>query len=156
MPFYGSFGAFIAKPMPNWRSNPKGVQAIRDEAIKFEKRGVWDQDPHAWATVSSEARDRNEVVHRARVFGLVTVKGSELQESEQKVKGRLVLGGDQVTTSHWSVEATFTESSSSPAAMTAYRSAVLLGSRKGFLAEQADAEQAYIQATLSGLPTWGS
>ena len=66
------------------------------ENDKLVKKGVWDVTPLEWGRVSAEARAKGEVIHRARVFGFVTIKGSELPESERTVKGRLVLGGDQI------------------------------------------------------------
>ncbi len=62
----------------------------------------------------------------------MTIKGSEFLEAEQKVKGRLVLGGDNVTTNHYEIEAQFGEASSSSAAMAAYRTPVLMGHRPGY------------------------
>ncbi len=90
------------------------------------------------------------------MFGLVTVKGSELEDSDplKKVKGSLVLGGDTITTNVYEQDAIFSGSSSSPAAMTAYRTAVLLGNRPKYVVQQAVAEQAYIQAELTGPATF--
>ena len=117
--------------MPNWKENVRGVEAILKENDKLVKKGVWDVLPVEWARVSAGARAKGEVVHRARVFGLVTIKGSDLPEAEQKVKGRLVFGGDNITTNHYEMEGQFGEASSSPAAIAAYRTAVLMGHRAG-------------------------
>ena len=80
--------ARIAKSMTNWNKNARGEEAILKENDKLVTKGVWDVLPVEWARVRAKARAKGEVVHRARVFGLVTIKGSELPEAEQKVKGR--------------------------------------------------------------------
>ena len=117
-------------------------------------QNVWDTDPLEWSAVSSAARAANEVVHLGRVFPLLTVKGSELPLDKQKVKGRLVFGGNSVTTSDWNQEAQFQDLGSAPAAMTAYRVAVALGHSNGNIIQQADAETAYIQSELTGHATY--
>ncbi len=76
-----------SEPMPNWKKHPRGIEAILKENYTLVKKGVWDTTPLEWGRVSSEAGVKGEVVHRARVFGLATIKGSDLPEAEQKVNG---------------------------------------------------------------------
>ena len=90
-----------------------------------------------------------------RLFGLCTQKGSELPDDDKrkKFKYRAVFGGDNVIDQSWEA-ATFQNLGSSPASMSVgkfldYYSCV--GENSG---EQADAEQAYIQADLKGPETW--
>lgn len=64
-----------------------------------------------------------------------------------------MFGGNQVTDQD-SIVALFQDSSSCPATMEAARCADAYGARPGHRIEQSDAEQAYTQARLKGLPTW--
>jgi hypothetical protein len=82
-------------------------------------------------------------------------KGSELPvgDPNRKYKGRVVFQGNQVKDECWDV-AMFNELSSAPASMEAGKACDAYGLLQGFCTQQADAVQAYIQAKLSGTPTW--
>ena len=95
---------------------------------------------------------------------MITVeKGSELpkflpngtRNPDRKYKGRAVFDGRRgiVKGENWNV-ALFQELSSSPAAMEDCKVCDALGLQPGWCLSQADAEQAYTQAKLGGIPTW--
>mgnify|MGYP003330114571 CR=1 FL=1 len=65
----------------------------------------------------------------------------------------LLFPRDRVTTESWEV-AIFQDMGSSPATMEAGKSADAYGCFPGNDTEQADAEQAYVQAELRGTETW--
>ena len=71
----------------------------------------------------------------------------------RKFKYRVVFQGNQVIDQNWET-ALFQDLGSSRASMEASKVADLHGCLPGHEIEQADAEQAYIQAELSGKETW--
>ena len=108
-----------------------------------------------WDDVAREARRRNETVHMGRLFGICVEKRSELPKGDKrrKYKYRVVFQGNRVVNQNWEV-AIFQDLGSSPAAMEAGKAVDCYGSIDGNDCEQADAEQAYVQAELRGPPTW--
>ena len=90
-----------------------------------------------------------------RLFGLCVQKGAELPDGDKrkKFKYRVVFQGNQVVTQNWEV-ALFQDLGSSPATMEAGKYVDAYGCAPGHSCEQADAEQAYVQAELQGVETW--
>ena len=82
-------------------------------------------------------------------------KGFELPvgDPRRKYKYRVVFQGNNVVDQHWET-AIFQDLGSSPASMEAGKMADAYGSFPGHDMQQADAEQAYIQAWLEGEETW--
>ena len=78
-------------------------------------------------------------------------KGSELAEGDpnRKFKYRVVFQGNNVVTQNWEA-ALFQDLGSSPASMETSKAADAYGSMLGHDLQQADAEQAYVQAFLEG------
>jgi hypothetical protein len=107
-----------------------------------------------WSDVCAQAKTLGTIVHHGRVHIIVNIKGSELAIDLQKIKARIVFGGNNVTTNVWQQLAEFQDLGSSPAAMSAYRLATALGHAPGKCIEQADAEAAYLQSILTGTPTY--
>ena len=89
------------------------------------------------------------------LFCICVEKNSELapDNPKRKYKGRVVFQGNRVTNQNWEA-AIFQDMGSNPATMDAGRAADCYGCVEGNSIEVADAEQAYIQAELSGTPTW--
>ena len=81
--------------------------------------------------------------------------GSELPAGhpDRKFKGRFVFQGNQVKDEH-SDAAVFQALSSSPAALEASKALDAYGALPGNSETQAAAEQAYVQAELTGTETW--
>ena len=148
------FNAMVATALPNWRSNEAAKKAVDKEHNTLKANSTWSPNPVEWDTVKREATAQNKTIHIGRVFIIVNVKGSELSVDLQKVKARIVFGGNNVQTNVWQQLAEFSDLGSSPAAMAAYRLAVGLGHRPGYRIEQADAEAAYLQSKLTGVPTY--
>ena len=82
-------------------------------------------------------------------------KGHELPEGhpDRKYKGRVVFGGNDVWTQNRDV-AVFQVIASQPATLEASCAADAHGCFDGHTLEQADAEQAYVQALMKGTDTW--
>ena len=122
---------------------------------------MWDESTvREWGAVSREARKRKEkdpnyTIHMGRLFGLCVQKGAELPDGDKrkKFKYRVVFQGNQVVTQNWEV-ALFQDLGSSPATMEAGKYVDAYGCAPGHSCEQADAEQAYVQAELQGVETW--
>ena len=106
-----------------------------------------------WTDIARIARQSGRVIHLGRLFGLCVEKNFELPDSERKMKYRVVFQGNQVVTETWEV-AIFQDMGSAPATMEAGKTIDAYGCFPGHSCEQADAEQAYIQADLTGTETW--
>ena len=88
-------------------------------------------------------------------MGLCCEKGSELDANDKgrKYKGRAVYQGNRVVNQNWEA-ALFQDLGSSPATLEASCAADAYGCCPGHETEIADAEQAYVQADLKGVPSW--
>ena len=94
-------------------------------------------------------------MHFGRVHELCYLKSSELPEADprRKYKGRAVFLGDQVKDQDGNV-ALFQELGSTPATMSASKVADFHGLLPGNVLMTADVMSAYLQAEISGTPTW--
>ena len=122
----------------------------------LKKMGFWDPTQvREFNEVARTARRNNTKVHLGRIFGLMVEKGSELLKGDprRRYKYRVVFQGNNVVDQHWET-AIFQDLGSSPASMEAGKMADAYGSFPGHNLQQADAEQAYIQANLEGEETW--
>ncbi len=104
-----------------------------------------------------QARRSGSTYHFGRVFPILVEKNSELDENDErrKFKGRVVFDGSDVMDQDKNI-ALFQELSSSPATMEAGKAADAYGMLPGHTIQQADAMQAYTQATLKGTKTYVS
>ena len=103
-----------------------------------------------------EARQNNVKAHVGRIFEIRVEKNSESSPDNpaRKYKGRVVFQGNNVFDENWDV-ALFQELGSAPATLEASKACDAFGLLNGHDAQQADAEQAYIQSKLGGdTPTW--
>ena len=87
------------------------------------------------------------------VFGICVEKNAELKLPEPVYKYRYVFQGNRVKDQNYEV-AIFQDLGSSPATMEASRAADCIGCIEGNDIQQADVEQAYVQAELRGTETW--
>ena len=152
--------ACVARPVgkKEIQENPKAKAALQKEWDRLRQAGCWDETKvRSWREVAAEARQKGETHHVGRIFAICVEKNAELAEDNpaRKYKGRVVFQGNQVKDENWEV-AMFQELSSSPATMEASKVADCFGIAPGHVVEQADAEQAYTQSKLGGVPTWVS
>ena len=91
----------------------------------------------------------------ARVHGICVEKHSELpkEDKRRKFKGRGVLLGNQVKNQNFEA-ALFQDLGNSPASFESSRWADMFGCLPGHNVQLADAIQAYIQASLTGVACW--
>ena len=153
-PFLSCVAKLLNKREVN--SNPEAQKVIRDEFRRLADKGTWlNASVKEWDLVATEARKTGVKVHVGRVFGIASLKGSELKpgDPDRKLKGRFVFQGNNVKDENYN-PALFEELSSSPATLQAMKCVDAYGSFPGNVIEQCDAEQAYIQAKLEGTPTW--
>ena len=110
-------------------SNPKGVEAIRKEWSGLHKQHVVDmKNVREYDDVQSEARRLQEVVHFARVHGIMVEKNEQLpaDDPRRKFKYRVVLLGNQVKDQDQDMaDAIFHDLGNSPATCEASRLAAL-------------------------------
>ena len=132
------------------------VEAMWKEATNLQKKNTWLLDTvRPWNKIAAEARARGETIHIGQVFGIMVIKNSELPvgDPKRKYKYRLVFSGDRAVTESWQ-RALFQDNGSNPASMESGKTIDAHGSLPGHVVQQADAEQAYIQADLQGPVTW--
>ena len=149
--------ACIARPVGRKElfSSDAAVGALHKEWGRLRDKGTWDESVvKEWSQVAREARETGRTIHLARLFGICVEKGSELAKNDprRKYKYRVVFQGNNVTTQSWEI-AIFQDLGSSPACMEAGKAADCYGSFPDNACEQADAEQAYVQADLHGTET---
>ena len=110
-----------------------------------------------WGKVAREASYLKELggqdVNFGYIFGICVEENSEQSERLRKFKGRVVFQGNRVVNQYWE-QAQFEDMGSSLATLEASISADAYECFDGNDTEMADAEQAYIQATLKGSDTW--
>ena len=87
------------------------------------------------------------------LFGICVEKNSDLSAEYRKYKGRVVFQGNKVINQNYE-SAIFQDLGSAPATMEASKTADFYGCQSGHTIEVADAEQAYVQAEMKGLPTY--
>ena len=152
------FPACVARPVSKTElfAEPGAVKALKTEWGRLWEKKVWDHDGvREWANVAREAASQGKEIHMGRLFGLCVEKGSELPKGDKrrKYKYRVVFGGNNILDQTWE-QATFQSLGSSPASMSAGKFLDYYSCVNGNSGEQADAEQAYIQAELKGPETW--
>ena len=138
--------------------DPKAQKSLLDEVTKARDKITWIEEKVAEAgRVRNEANRSGTIAHFANSFGIASVKGDELPDDhpEHKHKGRLCLQGNLVKDQNNNA-AIFQELSSSPAGIEAVKLIIMFGLLPGHIIEQSDAEQAYLQADISGgdTKTW--
>ena len=153
------YNACVARSltMKEMTSHAAGRAAQDSEWSRLRKAGAWNESGvREWSQVSAEAKRSGRKHHVGRVFEVNVEKGSELPVGHpgRKFKCRVVFQGSNVRDEHnqWAL---FQDLSSCPATMQAAKAADVIGLFEGNDVQQADAEQAYIQAYLgSDTPTW--
>jgi hypothetical protein len=153
------FSACVARPVSKkeTRDTPAAQQALGKEWDKLRAAGCWNESlVREWSDVADMARRTGEKAHVGLIFEICVEKGSELLPGDpnRKFKGRVVFQGNNVRDEQWQA-ALFNELSSAPATMQAAKACDAYGLLPGHIAQQCDAEQAYIQSKLAGpTPTW--
>jgi len=143
-------------PKDEIRKNPRAKAAVDKEWENLRTKGVWDESRvRECKSIVEEARRKGETVHLGRIFEACYEKGSELSADDprRKYKGRTVFQGNNVRDQD-SDHTLFAELGSSPACMEAAKLLDAFETQPGFSKAQADAIQAYIQATFTGVPAW--
>ena len=99
--------ALVAKPIPRkmWATMPKAQAAVDSEWQKLRDAdgglGTWDESPvtNYW-DAQRQAKQKLETTgvhtHFGALFDLCVEKGSELEESKRRYKGRVVFGGHRI------------------------------------------------------------
>ena len=123
-----AFRLCVARPVSKKEAEvtPEAMAAMDKEWDKLEKQNAWLLDEvREWRDVSAEAKARqaknkNDIIHIGRVFGILVEKGSELPKGNpaRKFKGRVVFQGNNVRDQYgdWAL---FEELSSAPATIDA-------------------------------------
>ena len=152
------FDLAVARPVSRKEiaTSDEAEKAEQREWNRLRDRKVWDESViRDWFDVQREYQNKGQKVHLAFVFGICVEKGSELPKNDpgRKMKYRVVFGGHQVV-DEWTQAAQFDDLGSSPATLESSRACDMYGCLQGHDIEMADAEQAYVQALLTGVDTW--
>jgi hypothetical protein len=153
------FNVCVARPVgkKEVQGNKVAQEAVLKEWTKLRNAGCWNEDGvQEWAEVRRKATASGTTVHVGNIFEIVVEKGAELPVGHpgRKFKGRVAFQGNRVKDQNYD-QAMFAELGSCPATMEAGKAADTYGLFMGHTVEQADAEQAYVQAKLGGeTPTW--
>ena len=150
--------ALVSRPVgrKEMLSDPEAL-----ESMMKEWKGQWTADVYDFKNVREyddvvkEASRKGEEIHMARVHGICVEKHSELpkEDKRRKFKGRGVLLGNQVKNQNFEA-ALFQDLGNSPASFESSRWADMFGCLPGHNVQLADAIQAYIQASLTGVACW--
>ena len=130
---------------------PDPKSAMDKDWKKLTDNDGWLADKvRQFPDVQGEAQHQQRKIHIGRIFEIYSQKGTELPKGhpDQKWKGRSVFQGNQVSAEN-DDHAIFAELGSSPASMEAAKIIDFFGSQLGFSKQQADARQAYTQASGS-------
>ena len=125
-----------------WLSDPKGVEAVKQEAIGLRANKTWDDD-----TLSTLHQIRNwakAVGVKIKVAELLTpcgIKHFELDPSQWSWKGRIVYRGDRVFDEHHNLTL-FEETATTPTSLVALNVALW------YACSCSDAVQAFLQLEL--------
>ncbi len=142
---------------PEFSGNPGAMEAYWKEWNNLEAKTFWDLDSLCeWDTVASDARANDTEVHFGFLFGIVVEKGSEYPEGDPRRcwKYRVVFRGNDVKDQDWNV-ALFQEMASTPTTLEASRYSDFYSLMDpDHSSEGRDVQQTYLQAELSGSPTY--
>ena len=145
----------VLKKMIYEDTTRKAIAAMKKERNDLRQNGVWDDlEVRDLKDFVAEARMRNEKVHFDYLHVLMVLKNSELPGlyPNRRFRCRVVFFGDRVHTQFYE-EAVFDDQGSSPATIEAARCCDAHGCVPRNDVEQADAEQAYVQADMLGSET---
>jgi hypothetical protein len=140
------------------REDVEAQKAMDTEYQKLQVGGTWRiKDVKPWREVRERARRAGTTAHKGRVFGISTIKGSELPigHKDRTYKGRYVFDGrDGVTRDEMGERALFQNRGSSPATLESSKIVDAFGLIEGNDEEVSDAPQAYTQEKLRGTEAW--
>ena len=74
------------------------------EALQGHAKETWSyKEIKEWDDIAKEARDSGEKVHLGRIFGIMVLKGAELEKGDpnRKYKYRVVFQGNNVVDENW-------------------------------------------------------
>ena len=139
------------------RKNPKAeasVQAEWDKLRNAGEKGCWGETAvreHSELMAEIDATPGRKV-HFGAVMELCVEKNYDIPD-QAKFKGRLVFRGDDVR-DETGQHAIFKDMASCPATLEASKMVDAYSCVHGNAGQQADAQQAYTQATFKGTETW--
>ena len=150
--------SLVAKPIPRkmWASMPKAQAAVDSEWQKLRDadggRGTWDESSvtNYW-DAQRQAKQKLETTgvhtHFGSLFDLCVEKGSELEESKRRYKGRVVFGGHRIH-DEFGLAAEFPEQGSGASMISASKLCDTVAMLPGCAGEQSDVTSAYTQSKL--------
>jgi hypothetical protein len=152
--------ACVARPVgeAELSREPLALKATKAEWGRLRAKPVWDiASVREWNDVAAGAFREGREIHTGRFFGICAGKGFELPKGDEmrKYKYRVVFQGNRVINRNWEV-ALFQNLGSASSTMEAGKACDAYGSIQYHDVEQADAEQAYVQADLERNTTWNA
>ena len=131
-----------------WLSDPKGVEAVKQEAIGLRANKTWDDE--AVSTLHQIRNWAKAVGVKIKVAELLTlcgIKHFELDPSQWRWKGRFVYRGDRVFDENHNLTL-FEETATTPTSLVELNVALWSSCQEGNAASCSDAAQAFLQSEL--------
>ena len=150
-----SSSAFVTKNLSRseWLQDPKGLQAVLDEAKGLRNNKTWDDNSvTVLENLKSQAKELGMTVHIASLHTLCGVKHWEQPIEQHKYKGRIVYRGDLIKNESDEL-VLYADTATTPTSLVALNLALFFGTCKDNTISLSDAVQAFLQAPLEE-ETW--
>ena len=136
-------------------SDPKAMQAVRDEGRALVDAGNWREDTvREKDELVADAQSKGEKIHVGELMSICSIKFWERDPEFHKAKGRICFRGD-IVKDEFGAAAVFQELSFNPTSIHTANSNLAYGCLPGHKTTAADAIRAYIQSLLkSKHRTW--
>ena len=136
-----------------WLQDPKGLQAVLDEAKGLRGNKTWDDDSVTTIeNLKNQAKQLGISVHIASLHTLCRIKRWEQPVEQHKYKGRIVYRGDLIRNESDEL-VLYADTATTPTALVALNLALFFGSCEHNSISLSDAIQAFLQAPLEE-ETW--
>ena len=136
-----------------WLQDPKGLQAVLDEAKGPRGNQTWDDDSVTTIeNLKNQAKQLGISVHIASLHTLCGIKRWEQPAEQHKYKGRIVYRGDLIRNESDEL-VLYADTAATPTALVALNLALFFGSCEHNSISLSDAIQAFLQAPLEE-ETW--
>ena len=147
--------AFVTRNLTRseWSQDPKGVQAVLDEAQGLRRNNTWDDDSvTTLGNLKHQSKLSGNSVKIASLHILCGIKHWEQPVEAHKYKGRIVYRGDLIKNEADEI-VLYADTATTPTALVALNLALFYGSCEHNALSLSDAVQAFLQAPIEE-ETW--
>ena len=147
--------AFVTRNLSRseWLQDPRGLQAVLDEAQGLRGNKTWDDSSvTVLENLKTQAKELGITVHTASLHTLCGVKHWEQPIEQRKYKGQIVYRGDLIRNESDEL-VLYADTATTPTALVALNLALFYGTCENNAISLSDAVQAFLQAPLEE-ETW--